>query len=75
MTDQPQLPLLDRPESPAPSRPAIRARRARPVRPVPGGDWRIDERTRVVGRRGLAAARAALARSVEALEPREPHAA
>ena len=33
------------------------------ARPAPGGDWRIDERTRRAGRQGLAAARAALARS------------
>ncbi|HVA03537.1 MAG TPA: hypothetical protein VMU64_07265 [Acidimicrobiales bacterium] len=35
----------------------------RPVRPHPDSDWRIDEPTRRVGRRGLAAARAALARA------------
>jgi len=35
----------------------------RPVRPAPDSDWRIDETTRRAGRRGLAAARAALARS------------
>ena len=35
----------------------------RPVRPSADSDWRIDEPTRRVGRRGLAAARAALARA------------
>jgi len=35
----------------------------RPRRPAPDNDWRIDEPTRRAGRRGLAAARAALARS------------
>ena len=35
----------------------------RPVRPAPDSDWRIDETTRRAGRQGLAAARAALARS------------
>ncbi len=35
----------------------------RPARPVGDSDWRIDEPTRRVGRRGLAAARAALARA------------
>jgi hypothetical protein len=35
----------------------------RPVRPASDSDWRIDEPTRRAGRRGLVAARAALARS------------
>jgi len=35
----------------------------RPVRPAGDSDWRIDEPTRRVGRRGLADARAALARA------------
>jgi hypothetical protein len=35
----------------------------RRTRPSTDGDWRIDEPTRRVGRRGLAAARAALART------------
>jgi hypothetical protein len=35
----------------------------RTARPAADSDWRIDEPTRRVGRRGLAAARAALARS------------
>lgn len=35
----------------------------RPDRPPTEGDWRIDEPTRRVGRRGLAEARAALART------------
>ncbi|HUY21721.1 MAG TPA: hypothetical protein VMV22_05220 [Acidimicrobiales bacterium] len=30
------------------------------------GDWRLDEPTRLAGRRGLASARAALARSTRA---------
>jgi hypothetical protein len=47
--NQPQLPLF--------------ADTGRPVRRRIDGDWRIDEPTRRVGRRGLAAARAALARS------------
>jgi len=37
----------------------------RPPRPE-DDDWRIDEPTRLAGRRGLAAARAALARSTPA---------
>jgi hypothetical protein len=35
----------------------------RPARASVDSDWRIDEPTRRVGRRGLAAARAALARA------------
>jgi len=35
-----------------------------PLRPV-GDDWRLDEHTRTVGRRGLAQARAALAAATE----------
>jgi hypothetical protein len=35
----------------------------RPLRRPTDSDWRIDEPTRRAGRRGLAAARAALARS------------
>ena len=35
----------------------------RPVHPAPDSEWRIDEPTRRAGRRGLAAARAALARA------------
>jgi hypothetical protein len=35
----------------------------RSARPAGDSDWRIDEPTRRVGRRGLAAARAALART------------
>jgi hypothetical protein len=35
----------------------------RPGRDAADSDWRIDEPTRRVGRRGLAAARAALARA------------
>jgi hypothetical protein len=35
----------------------------RPVRSASDSDWRIDEPTRRVGRQGLAAARAALARA------------
>jgi len=39
--------------------------------PRPGDDdWRIDEPTRLVGRRGLAAARAALARTAPDSGPR-----
>jgi hypothetical protein len=37
-------------------------------------DWRLDERTREVGRRGLAQARAALAAVTESV-PRRPTAA
>jgi len=60
VTDQPQLPLLDRTGTEvAPTSAA---------RPTTQGEWRIDERTRLVGRRGVAAARAALARSVEGPE-------
>lgn len=35
----------------------------RPARPTAENDWRIDEPTRRVGRRGLVEARAALARA------------
>jgi len=35
----------------------------RPARACPDDDWRLDEATRTAGRRGVAAARAALARS------------
>jgi hypothetical protein len=48
--NQPQLPLVG----------DTAGRRARPA---PDSDWRIDEPTRRVGRRGLAEARAALARA------------
>jgi len=46
----------------------------RPARPTTDGDWRIDEPTRRVGRRGLAEARAALARA-SALEDTRANAA
>jgi hypothetical protein len=52
---QPQLPLVGGSE---------RTPGAQQVRP--DDDWRIDERTRRAGRRGLAVARAALARSTSA---------
>jgi hypothetical protein len=58
---QPQLPLIG----------AIARRSARPGAE---SDWRIDEPTRRVGRRGLAAARAALNRST-AFEDRNAAAA
>ena len=54
MTYQPQLPL-----------PGPTGAQDRPARD--GEDWRIDEPTRLAGRRGVAAARAALARSTETL--------
>gem|GEM_PF-6526190 len=38
-------------------------------------DWRIDEPTRVAGRRGLAAARAALARTAPVLQDQRADAA
>jgi hypothetical protein len=47
----------------------------RPARPGGDGDWRIDEPTRRVGRRGLAAARAALARAAELEDTRADAAA
>jgi len=47
---------------------------AAPGRPA-DGDWRIDEPTRLAGRRGLAAARAALARSTPAGPTERAHAA
>lgn len=42
----------------------------RPARPAAESDWRIDEPTRRVGRRGLAAARASLARSAALADTR-----
>jgi hypothetical protein len=39
--------------------------------PLTGDDWRLDDRTREVGRRGLAAARAALTAAAERAEERE----
>jgi hypothetical protein len=59
--NQPQLPLVG-------------DTAGRPTRPTPESDWRIDEPTRRAGRRGLAAARAALARS-SAFEDAEADAA
>jgi hypothetical protein len=60
-----QLRLVDTPRE----RPASGSRRARTVRgraarPVRwSGDWRLDTKTRRVGREGVAAAREALARA------------
>jgi len=46
---QPPLPLVDPDEVPAGASPSHA-----------GADWRLDEHTREIGRRGIAAARAAL---------------
>ena len=63
---QERLPIVIESKTPAPLR-------ARPVRR--GDDWRIDERTRRAGLRGLAKARAALDATRAAEQSREPDAA
>ena len=63
MEIQPQLPLVGETHH------GIRARVA------VDDDWRIDEPTRVAGRQGLAAARAALARTAPVPEDRRADAA
>ena len=63
---QERLPIEIESETPAPIR-------TRPV--LRGDDWRIDERTRRTGIRGLAKARAALDATRAAERSREPDAA
>jgi hypothetical protein len=63
-----QLRLVDQP-SPAPKPRKGRVVRASTARrPVNLGEWRLDARTRTVGRRGVAAAR----RALEQARPNEP---
>ena len=67
-----QLRLVEAPKTKARRAPARRARsvpsgRAR-VRW--GGDWRLDESARQVGRQGVATARAALARAADSALPK-----
>ena len=57
--NQPELPFHP-PRTGASSVPTASATTQSVRRPTPTGDWRLDERTRRIGRQGVAAARAQL---------------
>jgi hypothetical protein len=65
---QPRLPITIECKSPEPAR-------VPPARPRHGDDWRIDDRTRRVGLRGVERARAALDATVADGQSRQADAA
>jgi hypothetical protein len=72
-----QLRLVETPPvAPARHRRANAGRRAQPARrarrTVHWPDWRLDDRARRIGREGVAQARAALAQSQAAADPKAP---